>query len=111
MGRRKKGPMDNLERDSLRALELGYGVHYGRYKADHPHTAPGEEEPDYEAQGYKNCPECGKLFLPKRNQVRCSIECTHNYNCRKSAERQRRKKQRKELINGTGPADRETLPV
>lgn len=29
---------DNLEMDTKRALDLGYGVQYGRFKADYPHT-------------------------------------------------------------------------
>lgn len=39
--------LDNLERDVVAAMRLGYGVHYGAYKADHPHTrdcSPIEEQ-------------------------------------------------------------------
>lgn len=28
--------LDNIEKDVIAAMELGYGVHYGHYKADHP---------------------------------------------------------------------------
>ncbi len=42
--------MDNLDRDVREARRLGYGVRYGRYKADHPHTKPDPnaqvEEPE-----------------------------------------------------------------
>ena len=34
----KQPQKDNLELDSRMAMDLGYGVHYGRFKADHPHT-------------------------------------------------------------------------
>lgn len=34
----KKKPQDHLDYDVMRANELGYGPHYGNYKADHPET-------------------------------------------------------------------------
>lgn len=36
--------MDNLARDVRMAEKLGYGCHYGWYKADHPHTADLTDE-------------------------------------------------------------------
>lgn len=93
MGRRKS-PMDNIERDSLRALELGYGVHYGHYKADYPNTAPREEEPDYEALGYKECPECGKWFRPRGCQRWCGDECRVKVSSRRQNEWKRRNRER-----------------
>ena len=41
---KQKNP-DNLDLDVRRAQLLGYGIHYGRYKADHPNTKQYETEP------------------------------------------------------------------
>ena len=55
--------MDNLDRDIREAQRLGYGVHYGNYKADHPHT---REVPADVAQAVpvkiRTCKRCGKEF-------------------------------------------------
>lgn len=32
---------DNIERDVIAAMKLGYGVHYGAYKADYPNCGAG----------------------------------------------------------------------
>ena len=36
--KKKHKPQDHLEYDVMRAEALGYGCHYGAYKADHPET-------------------------------------------------------------------------
>lgn len=36
--KKKRKPQDHLEYDVMRAEALGYGCHYGKYKADHPET-------------------------------------------------------------------------
>lgn len=83
MARRK---LDNLDRDVIRAERLGYGCHYGQYKADHPHTrAEGSNPaPIIEAQEIpntlKSCRMCGKMFDPEelgytRARKFCSNEC------------------------------------
>lgn len=75
---------DNLDRDVAAAMRLGYGVHYGRYKADHPHTdmevsAPKpEKELDYEPEHIFNvpCALCGREFIRTHNGMKyCSDEC------------------------------------
>lgn len=48
--------IDNLEMDTKRALDLGYGVQYGRFKADHPHTM---DEPIIREEDMGNCQWCG----------------------------------------------------
>lgn len=62
--------MDNLTRDVLAAERLGYGCHYGNYKADHPHTAELVCEPD-DSTVLMACAECGTLFEPVRNERFC----------------------------------------
>ena len=63
--------MDNIEREVRDAIRLGYGIHYGQYKADHPHTKElgklaVEEEPDTEPVIQEEpdvvCPICGKNY-------------------------------------------------
>lgn len=80
MARRRK--MDNLERDSAEALRPGYGVHYGRYKADHPHTREGTEPSESVTLPNDTipCRYCGKLFAAEesgytKNARFCSEDC------------------------------------
>ena len=66
--------MSNLDRDIKEAERLGYGVHYGQYKADHPGELPKAEEELPEET--TKCAECGELFVPrKENQLYCCIRC------------------------------------
>lgn len=66
--------MSNLDRDVREAARLGYGVHYGHYKADHPRTAPqAEVGPPADVA---RCKECGCVFVPHRhNQLYCCDIC------------------------------------
>lgn len=76
----KKRELDNIDRDCMRAMALGYGVHYGRYKVDFPNTAeiPPEEVPRY---AKRECKQCGTEFIPGyQNQVYCCEECRIEYN-------------------------------
>ena len=86
-----KRKLDNLERDVVAAMRLGYGVHYGAYKADHPHTrdcSPIEgHKPALEAEKDVCCALCGKEFLRTYGgQKYCSEEC------REKAKKEREKK-------------------
>lgn len=86
--------LDNIEKDVIAAMKLGYGVHYGNYKADHPHTAtetacvePAVVEPMV-------CERCGQRFFMKRfGQKYC---CTR---CQQIAGAQRYYTRRKESAN------------
>lgn len=73
--------MDNLSKDVAAAQRLGYGVHYGRYKVDYPHTKDHSVDliPEMDdAIPPKYCRHCGKPFNPKDgHQVVCSEECRH----------------------------------
>lgn len=68
--------MDNLSRDVREAMRLGYGVHYGRYKADYPYTADHSvENPEQKAQIIR-CKHCGREFEQMhKNRQYCSDEC------------------------------------
>lgn len=62
---------DNLSKDVIAAQRLGYGIHYGHYKADHPYTKEGDD-----TREYARCLECGRLFYPlRKNHVYCSQPC------------------------------------
>lgn len=66
--------MSNLDHDIREAARLGYGVHYGRYKADHPHAA--QDQDDGQPEKTAKCAECGSLFVPKKvNQLYCCTAC------------------------------------
>lgn len=77
--------LDNIERDVIAAMRLGYGVHYGHYKADYPYTkdpAPipvqkPEAEPAKPVEEEKDavCPVCGKTFIRNHGRKYCSEEC------------------------------------
>lgn len=82
--------MDNLERDVRMAEKLGYGCHYGWYKADHPHTAEltDEEILGLPVKGKKKKPAakkgpemtvclwCGESFPATRHRRQyCNDDC------------------------------------
>ena len=85
-GKRKK-PKTLLDYDIQQAEALGYGPHYGDYKADHPDTRA-----EYEAMldraprdkvttgNYaRTCEACGEVFYTTKRSVRkyCSPECEY----------------------------------
>lgn len=94
-----KRKLDNIERDSAMAMKLGYGVHYGRYKADHPHTR--SEEPEKKlTEDAKPCVRCGKLFEPRKSgqeQKFCCEQCRVAHN---SAIALKRRAERKAASDG-----------
>lgn len=68
--------MDNLAKDCIRMKKLGYGCHYGKYKADHPQPIPHRELFAFEEEETAICPTCGKEFIPKSpRQVYCDAVC------------------------------------
>lgn len=69
----KKREADNLELDTKRALQLGYGVRYGRYKADYPNTK--DYEP-FKKIPIAYCIGCGAEFVKNRkDRTYCSDDC------------------------------------
>lgn len=63
--------MDNLARDAMLAREAG--MTYGRWKAMQKPAKPVKKEIP---EGWKECPQCKKLFKPNRaNQIYCDIGC------------------------------------
>ena len=97
--------MDNLSRDVKRAAQLGYGVHYGRYKAEHP-FAKGHLEDTVPEQKHQTriCKECGKEFIPHRkNQCFCEEKCRVKYHNRKAARKSARKQKKGPYLE-IGPA-------
>lgn len=73
-------PKTLLDYDMRRAQELGYGPHYGRYKADHPNTREEFEaitEKKKPSPKTITCPICGTKFVKVKNpnQKYCSPEC------------------------------------
>lgn len=84
--------MTNLDKDIRRAEALGYGVHYGLYKADHPNTKEAEPEvidPDLVA-----CRWCGRLFRMDRGRrkIFCNDECRIRYNAQREYEATERRR-------------------
>lgn len=100
MGRetRRRRPKDNIDLDMEDAERLGYGVHYGHYKADHPNTKEANEarlypnkkqQPQQEQlrvrKVYENvCPVCGKKFTTyNRLRVYCDDLCKYRNDSKK----------------------------
>lgn len=76
-----KKQMDNLMLDVIAAGKLGYGCHYGRYKADHPHTI----RPEQDQTEYIACKYCGKSFPKTRVDKKfCCADCATAYSKRKT---------------------------
>lgn len=87
--KKKHKPQDHLEYDVMQAEALGYGCHYGAYKADHPETRA-----DFEADTgiveikkvepskvEKTCPYCGTAFFVgalRKNKIYCCDDCRKN---------------------------------
>lgn len=84
--KKKREPQDHLEYDVMQAERLGYGCHYGKYKADHPDTLAKFEE----VTGVKKlekvapnkrekvCPVCGVTFVTgnlNTHKIYCGDEC------------------------------------
>lgn len=84
--------MTNLDRDIRMAEKLGYGVHYGLYKADHPHTK--DIEVDVRIADPRKCLNCGAVFYTEiKNKKYCSTHCQKNAGMRRF--NQRKKEERK----------------
>lgn len=93
MARKRK--LDNIERDVIRAERLGYGCHYGRYKADHPYTRMEEEEIP-EGAPSRICEHCGKLYGMagrSNNSKFCSDACYNQAARKRAAIRRKAKKE------------------
>lgn len=101
-------PLDNLDLDVADAMRLGYGVHYGKFKADHPYTKDANEERLQEARKKRRapaapkgpklydkvCPACGKKFTTQRHDRKyCGDECKTKVGAKKYCEERKRKKE------------------
>ena len=87
--------MDNLVRDAMRMKALGYGVHYGSYKADHPHTSDTRADAAPVTTDFTRvCKNCGEVF-PLDGRARsvkyCGEFCYRQANNRRAKERARQK--------------------
>lgn len=82
--------LDNINLDVIEADRLGYGPHYGHFKADHPFTKDANEERlggkqhQQPAKQYvsikrvyeKTCPICGKKFTTTTKLKKyCCVSC------------------------------------
>lgn len=97
--------MDNLERDVRMAEKLGYGCHYGWYKADHPHTADltdeeilglpvkGKRKQRKKGPDMTACLWCGKSFLTTSHGKQYC-----NDDCRRYAYEAKRREQKGKVI-------------
>lgn len=94
---------DNIDKDLAMAEKLGYGPHYGAYKADYPNTREPEPEPEIvpvtpDKDVYDVvCPVCGKTFAKVHGlQMYCCQRC-------KDVAKQRRQRARYDRIRGGIP--------
>lgn len=86
--------MDNLTRDVIRAKALGYGCHYGKYKADHPNRAAEIPVKEREPERTKICQNCGNEFSldgRKANTKYCCTFCYNQANAKRAFQRAREK--------------------
>ena len=80
----KPAPLDNIDLDVIDAQALGYGCHYGDFKADHPFTKDANEarlaKPKRKPQPHKvyefYCRGCGAKFTTENKKRRyCTDAC------------------------------------
>lgn len=78
--------MTNLDKDIRMAEKLGYGVHYGAYKADYPSTK--EKAPERIDNDVQPCLWCGMLFRIDRGRRKmfCTDACRRMYHAQKEYE-------------------------
>ena len=78
--------MDNLDKDIRMAEKLGYGVHYGAFKADYPNTK--EKTPEQIDPDLQPCLWCGMLFRkdPGRRKLFCCDVCRRMHHAQKEHE-------------------------
>lgn len=100
-------PKDSLSMDVLEAERLGYGCHYGHYKADHPHTKEANEArlcknrkkqpaPDGRKSYERVCPVCGEKFTTYNALKKyCSDNCKERRNG--ATARAKHRKEREEM--------------
>lgn len=96
---KKEIPKTLLDYDMQRADALGYGCHYGDYKADNPNTR-AEYERLTEAQGGElaTCPWCGQQFkkaVGRGPKKFCSEACGDRY---RAAERYKKNRKPGETV-------------
>lgn len=62
---KKHAPRDNLDLDVIDTLAMGYGVHYGEFKKDHPFTKDANEARLAAMQKTKRKPPAPKPRRPR----------------------------------------------
>lgn len=87
-------PKTLLDYDTQRAEALGYGFHYGDYKADHPNTRWEFERLTETTRRADTsvklltCPYCGKEFEQGQyHRKYCSAECQRRFSTAKNYKR------------------------
>ncbi len=92
---RRRRPKDNIDLDVEDAERLGYGCHYGRYKADHPNTKDANEARLYPRKKQqeqlrvrtvyeKTCIVCGKKFTTtQQTRKYCDDRCKYKSDSQK----------------------------
>lgn len=89
--------MTNLDKDLAMMRKLGYGPHYGAYKADYPNTREKEPEVILDERDYGTCRNCGRRFSKKGRGYRklyCDDTCRIQYNSRIKYEKTQERRKR-----------------
>ena len=86
--------MDRLTYDVREAERLGYGVHYGHYKADHPISDFDPDAPQKpKTLPPRKCKECQAEFIPPRpNAWYCCDDCRDRRNARLGYQKRKKRK-------------------
>lgn len=98
--------IDNLTRDVLAAEAAGYGPWYGRFIADHGHTAIDTPAPVEAPRKTAVCPLCGQEFVQKVKWPRkyCGPECQERAK-RKQQYAAKEKKSKKAVADCAAPPE------
>lgn len=101
MSQRSRRPLDAIDRDMIEAERLGYGVHYGWYKADHPQTKETYQLEETRTHRRRapgklytiTCEICGKEFQSENSRKKtCSPKCRSQISSMKTRLRHKQNK-------------------
>lgn len=88
--------MTNLDKDLAMMEKLGYGPHYGAYKADYPHTMEKQPDEILHDHNFRPCRNCGAMMRLDRGRRKlyCDDFCRRQYESKMAYEKTQERRNR-----------------